>query len=480
MGSNPPIQAIPFQHAQPNRHIARFLDSIRPYKQEHSDHGLVYFHRSRLGGDVLREEDWNPNAPILPAVLDDTTTTTRRELEQRLRKGKSTSTIKTSIAPYPKADRRRSGSHGPRSPFGHQELAPLDHSTGDSPTSASIPTIPTEIQDGGLLPLTRGTVTFDPRETALAQLLGNRLGIEQSPLGLQQRASARTTNLRATQAQVLAKTRRQQSKLQEPVEPPAAGDGFERFKSDAMHAGAGDLRFHRGGIFARAVASKPVKVVAPPQVQGLGGLADTGGVQIVSPFLETPPHSAGTSAPNDWLSPTSPPNDALAQQQQQQRQPSRLSQIVTTNPALAPPNSAIVMDDQVGLNQPTNRSTPSYPSLAPDNGGKPFGMSVDNTTSLFSPTLGANWFDDPANATYPSQPLHTSPIAPAPYTYGYEPALHAMPPTTRQDAPLATYRFPISSPDPYQQQSTPPLHFATHGSNALNTSMPEPSTPFYT
>lgn len=264
MGSNPPIQAIPFQQAQPSKHIARFLDSIRPYKQEHCSSGVRYFHRSRLGGDVLREEDWNPNAPILPAALldEDWATAARRELEQRLRNRKSTSTIKTSIAPYPKADdRRRSGSHGPRSPFGHQELAPLDHSTGDSPTSVSIPTIPTEIQaDVGLLPLTRGGVTFDPREAALgtcrccrseplaeqwcvAQLLGNRLGIEQSPLGLQQRSSARTANLRTTQAQLLAKSRRQQSsRLLEPVEPPPAADGFERFKSDAMHAGAGDLR----------------------------------------------------------------------------------------------------------------------------------------------------------------------------------------------------------------------------------------------
>ncbi|WOO85822.1 uncharacterized protein LOC62_07G009308 [Vanrija pseudolonga] len=617
MGSNPPIQAIPFQQAQPSKHIARFLESIRPYKQEHCDSGVGYFHRSRLGGDVLREEDWNPNAPILPAALfldDEWATAARRELEQRLRNRKSTSTIKTSIAPYPKGDdRRRSGSHGPRSPFGHQELAPLDHSTGDSPTSVSIPTIPTEIQ---------------------------------------------------ADAQLLAKSRRQQSsRLLEPVEPPPAADGFERFKSDAMHAGAGDLRFHRGGIFARGVASKPVKVVAPPQ--------DTRGVQIVSPFLETPPHSAGTSAPNDWLNPTSPPNDALAQQSQ--RQPSRLSQIVTSNQALAPLNSAwagsqdtsrpfgstipavaalatapphdrvpsatptanwsvwpnqpessrspvlpqglgafsklahlqqqqqqqqqrntpedwapaaqplqewlsymygaalpptpprrdsyhyaegvgdavrstsadpsllgptqaaaagnfdwqrplsappresnllspppaapaqpthswaypsaadtsratdhvtvLLADDPVGLNQPAHRSppTPSFPSLAPDTHahGKQFDLSPG--TALFSPTLGANWFDGPANAGYhASQPLHTPPVAPAPYTYGYEPAHHATTTTNaRQDKPLAAYRFPDSL-SPYQQPSPLPSHFTTHGSYALNNSMPQPSTPFYT
>lgn len=396
-------------------------------------------------------------------------------------------------------------------------------------------------------------------------------------------------------------------------------------------------------------------------VQGLGGLPDTRGVQIVSPFLETPPHSAGTSAPNDWLNPTSPPNDALAQQSQ--RQPSRLSQIVTSNPALAPLNSAWAGSqdtsrpfsstipavaalatapphdrvpsatptanwsvwpnqpessrspvlpqglgafsklaqlqqqhqrntpedwapaaqplqewlsymygaalpptpprrdsyhyaegvgdavrstsadpsllgptqaaaagnfdwqrplsappresnllspppatapaqpthswaypsaadtsraDPVGLNQPAHRSppTPSYPSLAPDTHaqGKQFDMSPG--TALFSPTLGANWFDGSANAGYHgSQPLHAQPIAPAPYTYGYEPAHHATTNTTaRQDTHLAAYRFP-NSLSPYQQPSPLPSHFTTHGSNALalNNSMPQqPSTPFYT
>lgn len=61
MGSNPPITAVPFSLAQPKLHIARYLDSLRPYVAEHAYRGANYFHRSRNGGDQLCEEDWNPD-----------------------------------------------------------------------------------------------------------------------------------------------------------------------------------------------------------------------------------------------------------------------------------------------------------------------------------------------------------------------------------------------------------------------------------
>jgi hypothetical protein len=71
MGSNPPITAVPFSLAQPKLHIARYLDSVRPYVHEHAHRGAAYFRRSRHGGDQLSEEDWNPNyvPPIEPVAL---------------------------------------------------------------------------------------------------------------------------------------------------------------------------------------------------------------------------------------------------------------------------------------------------------------------------------------------------------------------------------------------------------------------------
>lgn len=69
MGSNPPITAVPFSVAQPKLHIARYLESLRPYVAEHAYRGASYFLRSRKGGDVLCREDWDltykPPDPVL-------------------------------------------------------------------------------------------------------------------------------------------------------------------------------------------------------------------------------------------------------------------------------------------------------------------------------------------------------------------------------------------------------------------------------
>ncbi|BEJ11165.1 hypothetical protein CspHIS471_0105870 [Cutaneotrichosporon sp. HIS471] len=94
MGSNPPITAVPFSLAQPKVHIARYLDSVRPYVREHANRGTRYFLRSRRGGDHLSEEDWNPDyLPPTDSLASESALTLSTFLQSLSAPGASTSQL---------------------------------------------------------------------------------------------------------------------------------------------------------------------------------------------------------------------------------------------------------------------------------------------------------------------------------------------------------------------------------------------------
>lgn len=106
MGSNPPIRAVPTQVAQPNIHIARFISGLRPHLAEHAYRGATYFVRSRAGGDVLCEEDWNPN--YVPPLLDPVSLA--KLLQSRRSSGSGSGTMSSSSS----SDRSRGSPDKPR------------------------------------------------------------------------------------------------------------------------------------------------------------------------------------------------------------------------------------------------------------------------------------------------------------------------------------------------------------------------------
>jgi hypothetical protein len=67
MGSNPPIKSIPTSVAEPNKHIAAYLHSVRPFTVDFANRGVEYFTRSRAGGDALSEEDWRRDYYDVPS-----------------------------------------------------------------------------------------------------------------------------------------------------------------------------------------------------------------------------------------------------------------------------------------------------------------------------------------------------------------------------------------------------------------------------
>ncbi|GMK54685.1 hypothetical protein CspeluHIS016_0112710 [Cutaneotrichosporon spelunceum] len=282
MGSNPPITAVPFSLAQPKVHIARYLDSVRPYVGEHANRGTAYFVRSRRGGDHLCEEDWNPDyLPPADSSFSDHALALSAFLQALSSPGASTSQLcdlsaKGSVLADSLRPRLRDNTklvdheRGKHHPFTRGASAlrispyPMRSGikTGDVPSGSDHfaglclnqqPHQPQTQRYGPDLGLHNRAFLPDPLATPLA------------PLGVEYEIAH---NLGVSPRKVNAGPSGVPGASPKRVTAPDVSRS--PMSQDVVNAAPGRHTIARPGIFARGVTSQPIKVTAIPQQPSTG------------------------------------------------------------------------------------------------------------------------------------------------------------------------------------------------------------------